>query len=132
MTPRITLAIACALAALAVALGAFGAHAPERWVTAERLETWDTAVRYHFFHALGMAVLALWRDRSEDPWVRAASVLLLAGIGIFSGSLYLLVLLDVAWLGAITPIGGVFLISGWLLSAAAVLRSGRSERVPER
>ncbi len=122
MTPRNTLALAALLGGFAVALGAFGAHALENLVSANRLETWETAVRYHFFHALGLAVLALWRDRADTPWYRTSTALLLLGVLLFSGSLYLLVLLDARWLGAVTPIGGVFLIAGWLLFATAILR----------
>lgn len=107
----------CSLA-LAVALGAFGAHGLESWVRSERLDTWQVGVRYHAWISLALMVMAVW------PGVIARGALwcLAIGIGVFAGSLYLLVVLDVPMLGAITPIGGVLMMIG--LGWAAISASG--------
>ena len=96
------------LAFIAVALGAFGAHALESMVTPDRLETFETGVRYQMYHALALFALGALPKRS---W--RAAPFFLAGILVFSGSLYLLVLTNTPWLGAITPIGGVLMLIGW-------------------
>ncbi|MGB3798555.1 MAG: DUF423 domain-containing protein [Lewinella sp.] len=109
------------LGALSVGLGAFGAHGLEKLVTPERLEIFDTGVRYSFYHtlALGLAA-ALYPSPSIDSRRLTASVWLwLAGTLLFSGSLYLLSLrevhgLPVGFLGPVTPIGGLLLIGGWI------------------
>lgn len=96
---------AAVLGAVGIALGAFGAHGLEDHVNADRLETWETASRYHLLHAVAM--LALPDD------ARGTRLLWLAGVALFSGSLYALVLLDLPVLGAITPLGGLSFIAGW-------------------
>jgi uncharacterized membrane protein YgdD (TMEM256/DUF423 family) len=96
------------LALLAVAFGAFGAHALREIVTPERLQTFETGVRYQMYHALALLVMSVLPLKHY----RAAWLLLLGTI-IFSGSLYLLVLTDVGILGAITPMGGLLQIIGW-------------------
>lgn len=103
-------------AALAVMLGAFGAHGLKARVSAERLDVWHTACEYQFYHALGILLIALLASQVATPFA-SAGWLLLVGSVIFSGSLYLLVLSDTAWLGAITPLGGLTLIAGWCLLA---------------
>ncbi len=103
--------VAALLLATGVAAGAFGAHGLEGHVSADRLDTWHTGALYHLLH--GVALLAL-ASLSPSAWV---SRLLLGGTLIFSGSLYLLVLTDTGWLGAITPVGGVLMIAGWALLA---------------
>lgn len=95
------------MAATAVALGAFGAHALGAH---PRIETWQTASHYHLLHAVALCVPGL------PAWPRR---LLLAGTFVFAGSLYLLVLTGHGWFGAVTPIGGVVLIVGWVLAAAS-------------
>lgn len=98
---------------LAVVLGAFGAHALKG--TLEQNATtaiWEKAVFYHFVHAIMLFVLGLHWPRFRGPWIA-----FLAGIAIFSGSLYLLALTNQRWLGAITPVGGVGFIVGWLCLA---------------
>jgi uncharacterized membrane protein YgdD (TMEM256/DUF423 family) len=105
-------------AALGVAIGAFGAHGLKPVLMATgRLETFETAVKYHFYHALGILLLAVWAKTSEQSTVIRAGWVLFAGMCIFSGSLYLLCLLQINWLGAITPIGGVLMIAGWMYAA---------------
>jgi len=103
--------------AIGVALGAFGAHGLEGLVEDTRLETWQTASRYHLVHALALLAVAA-HPRQPTP----AGALFLAGILFFSGSLYALVLAEAAggsarWLGAVTPLGGVLFIAGWLFLA---------------
>lgn len=115
MSNQVILIIASFLAALAVGLGAFGAHALENTLTPKRLETWNTAVTYHMWHALALIGLALVSKVFEVDLIWSLG-LITAGIFIFSGSLYLLCLTDTGWLGAITPIGGVCLILGWILA----------------
>jgi uncharacterized membrane protein YgdD (TMEM256/DUF423 family) len=93
---------------LAVALGAFGAHGLEDVVTDEGMAWWQTAARYHLVHAVAIVLVALHPRR---PF--AAGVLFTAGIVLFSGSLYVMALTELRWLGAITPLGGLCLIGGW-------------------
>lgn len=111
-------------AALAVALGAFGAHGLKDTLTEDMLEVYETGVRYHMYHALALMLLALLSDRIGDAkLIRVAARLLIAGIILFSGSLYALALSDVKVLGAITPLGGVAFLAGWGCVAAAALRA---------
>jgi len=108
------LAAALALAA-AVALGAFGAHALKGVLAAEMLATYQTAVQYHFWHALGLLGVGVLMTRSPDGSALASVAwLLIAGLLLFSGSLYLLALTGATWLGAVTPLGGVAFIAAWL------------------
>ena len=115
--------LAALLGALSVALGAFGAHALEGRVAADLLGTYETAVRYQFFHvfALFAVVMAIsrWPQSSLAP---IAGWLFVAGILLFSGSLYILVGTGVRWLGAVTPFGGVALIAGWICLAVVAWR----------
>lgn len=108
---------------LAVALGAFGAHALKARLSPEMSAVWQTAVQYHAWHALGLLGLGLlmlhWPER---PGLGVAGWLLLAGVALFSGSLYALALTGVRGLGAITPIGGVAFLAGWGVLAWAVAR----------
>jgi uncharacterized membrane protein YgdD (TMEM256/DUF423 family) len=117
------LLLASVLGGLAVALGAFGAHALESRMSADLLATYEVGVRYHFYHALALigvvAVLSRWPDAGAAV---AAGWLFVFGILIFSGSLYLLAFTGVRWLGAITPIGGVAFIAGWACLAWVALR----------
>lgn len=121
---RLFLATGALLAALAVAAGAFGAHGLEGRVTPDRLQTFRTAVSYQMYHALGLLVVSWAVAQGWGPAVHGAGYCFVAGILIFSGSLYLLVLTDTSWLGAITPIGGVAFIVGWLLLAWGALGGG--------
>ncbi|MEP2447913.1 hypothetical protein A8B79_08340 [Balneola sp. EhC07] len=109
------LILASFLAALAVGLGAFGAHALEESLSPKRLDTWNTAVTYHMWHALALIGLALVSKVFEVDLTWSLN-LIGAGIFVFSGSLYLLCLTDTSWLGAITPIGGICFILGWVLA----------------
>jgi len=109
------------LAAAAVALGAFGAHGLKSKLSSEMLAVWNTAVQYHFWHALGVLAVALAASQLPGPWVRAAGWLLIAGTMLFSGTLYALALGAPRALGAIAPLGGAILIAGWLVFAASVI-----------
>lgn len=101
--------------ALAVLLGAFGAHLLKDQLSPEDLEIWETAVRYQMAHGLGLILVGALRPHFDPgPWVGRG---LLLGILLFSGSLYLLVLLDQRWLGAVTPLGGLSWILAWTLLA---------------
>lgn len=111
--PKVVIAVAAFLMAIAVAAGAFGAHALRNILSPERLETWETAVQYHAWHALGLILIAMAGNYFGVD-VSIPTSLILGGILIFSGSLYALCLTDTGWLGAITPIGGIAFITGWI------------------
>ncbi len=101
--------IAAALCFLAVALGAFGAHALRSTIESHGMaDAWDKAVLYHFVHAIALLVLALYAGVNRGAWW-----LLFAGIFLFSGSLYTMALTNLRWLGAITPLGGLCFLAGW-------------------
>ena len=112
-------AIAAVFLALAVGLGAFGAHGLKDRLDAYSLGVWEKAVFYHFLHSMGMLVVSLLPRTGTFPINGASSVcwLLAAGVLVFSGSLYTLALTGVRTMGAITPIGGVCFIAAWLLLA---------------
>jgi uncharacterized membrane protein YgdD (TMEM256/DUF423 family) len=110
------------LAALGVVLGAFGAHGLKARVGPEHLVTWETAARYHLVHALALLATAWAASRWPGPAVSAAGWLFLAGVLLFSGSLYALVLTNARALGAVTPLGGLCFIAGWLALALAAWR----------
>ncbi|MEO1075315.1 MAG: DUF423 domain-containing protein [Bacteroidota bacterium] len=114
---RTLLTLGAVLGGLGVALGAFGAHGLENlsYVTPDRIATFRTGVLYHLVHALALLVVGLLLLQGIE--VRAAGWLFVAGIAVFSGSLYVLVLADLPIMGAVTPIGGVAFIAGWGLLA---------------
>lgn len=110
MSQALAIRVAAAAGFLAVALGAFGAHGLKSILQQHgTAATWQTAVFYHFIHAVMLFVLAQREPVRRFPWLA-----FLAGIVIFSGSLYLLALTHIRWLGAITPLGGVAFLAGWL------------------
>ena len=117
-----TLAAAGLLLALATACGAFGAHALRATLAPERLALWDTAVRYQFFQALGLLGIGLAMRTLDGSLLRAAAMLILVGIVLFSGSLYGLAFGAPRLLGALTPAGGLAWICGWLLFAYGAWR----------
>ncbi len=109
--------LGASLAGLAVILGAFGAHGLKSKVSPADLAIFETGVRYHMYHALGLILLGILGFHYSGNVIQLPAVLLSVGILIFSGSLYILVVGGVRWMGAITPIGGLCLIAGWLLLA---------------
>ncbi len=116
--------IGALFASLAVAAGAFGAHGLEGRVTPDRLQTFRTAVSYQMYHAIGLLVVGWAAAQGWGAVVHGAGYCFVTGILVFSGSLYVLVLTDTSWLGAITPIGGVAFIVGWILLAWGALGGG--------
>ncbi|MEZ6186608.1 MAG: DUF423 domain-containing protein [Planctomycetota bacterium] len=122
---RRALILAGALGFVAVALGAFGAHGLKPYLAgrhdAERaaylLDVWETGCDYALAHALALLALASLRARLASKALTAATWLFLAGSAVFSGTLWLLVLTDLRWLGAITPLGGLLLLAGWIACA---------------
>jgi len=119
---RVFLALGALLGAGAVLAGAFGAHALRARLAPDLLSVFETAARYQMFHALALLAVAWAASRWPGWQVRAAGACFLAGVLVFSGSLYLLALTGVRALGMITPAGGLLLVAGWLLLALAVLR----------
>lgn len=100
---------------LAVALGAFGAHGLKDKLTPYYLDVYKTGVLYHMIHGLALFVVAWLSTVTSDGKVLAAGICFLVGLLLFSGSLYLLAVTQVKWLGAITPLGGLSFLAGWLL-----------------
>lgn len=100
---------------LAVALGAFGAHGLKSVVSANRMDVYHTAINYLMWHALALGLIALYHKNSPSKWLCRAGWAMCLGMVLFSGSLILLVMLDQARLGMITPFGGISLLAGWLM-----------------
>lgn len=124
MTARSTIITGSVFMALAVAFGAFGAHIVQDLLTPDRFDVYQTGVEYHFYHALGLLLLGVISlNMPENKWLAWSGYSLVAGILIFSGSLYLLTLTDTGWLGAITPLGGVAFILGWIFLAVGMFGS---------
>jgi len=117
-------AAGAALLALAVMLGAFGAHGLRGKLDAYSMGVYEKAVFYHFIHALGLLVVPVLArlDAIKPGQASLVCALLAAGILIFSGSLYLLAILGMRWLGAITPLGGLSFIAAWIALAWALAR----------
>jgi uncharacterized membrane protein YgdD (TMEM256/DUF423 family) len=115
MNARVCLVAAALALAAAVALGAFGAHALRAHLGADMIAVYQTAVQYHFWHALGLLGIGPLMTRSPgDRSLGWTAWLLVAGLLLFSGSLYLLALTGATWLGVVTPLGGVAFIAAWL------------------
>ena len=109
-------------ALIAVAAGAFGAHALKTRLDARRFDIFETAARYQMYHALGM-IAAAWLASRGLALAATGGWVMLGGVVVFSGSLYALALSGENWLGAITPIGGLALITGWALVGVAAWRA---------
>jgi uncharacterized membrane protein YgdD (TMEM256/DUF423 family) len=109
---------------LAVVMGAFGAHGLKKTLTPDLVAIYETAVHYHFYHALGLlAVGLLALHLPATAYLRWSGILMTGGLLLFSGSLYALSLIGHRWLGAITPIGGIAFVAAWLLLAVAVAKA---------
>ncbi len=111
-------------ALLSVALGAFGAHALRNALSPDMQQTFETGVRYQMYHSLALFAVAWAIDRFGPALFTTAGWFFVAGIVIFSGSLYILTLSGIRWLGAITPIGGVSLLIGWGVMVYGFLKQG--------
>lgn len=126
-----TLIIAGISGALCVALGAMGAHALKYRLPAENLITYETAVKYHFYHTLALILIAILADKIQSRLLGYSSALFMAGIVLFSFSLYFLALRPVIgisnehmkWMGAITPFGGLSFIVAWLMLSLSAIKS---------
>ena len=118
MVRRRVLAAGCVLAALGIALGAFGVHGLRSVLNEAALGWWQTGVQYQLWNAIGLVALSAAPVR-----VRVSAMLIAVGTLIFCGSLYLMALSGVLWLGAVTPIGGVLMIAGWCCGALGALRT---------
>ena len=122
---RIFFVIGSAAAFLAVALGAFGAHALKNSLSPDVLVTFEVGVRYQMYHALALLAVGWACTRWPGKAVTASGWLFVAGTLLFSGSLYILSLSGIRWMGAITPLGGVAFLAGWLCLAWAAWTSAR-------
>ena len=123
------LSIGIILSGLAVALGAFGAHGLKKLVSAETVATYQTGVQYQMYHALALILLAIVSTRATSGWFNYSAVMFVAGILLFSGSLYLIVAFHAmektfpTALGLITPLGGLCFIAGWVFFLIGVLKN---------
>jgi|1048.fasta_scaffold25320_3 uncharacterized membrane protein YgdD (TMEM256/DUF423 family) len=123
-----TIKIAGLFGFIAVAVGAMGAHAIKPYLTDYQRQTYETAVQFHFYHTLALLMTGIWRwNRPQLPSLKWATWAFSLGILCFSGSLYLLasrelLQFSVLWMGPITPIGGVFFMTGWLLLVYAAFQ----------
>ena len=123
MTSRLAVFLAAVLSFVAVAAGAFGAHALKARLAPDLLDVYQTAVQYHFWHALGLlAVSILLLHKPDKTLLKAAAWLLLAGIVFFSGSLYAIALTGVRGFGYATPVGGISFLAAWATLAWAAWR----------
>ncbi len=111
-------------AATAVAAGAFGAHALKTILDSPMLAVYETAARYQMYHALGLFVVAWLCRETQSRWAVKAGWLFCAGILLFSGSLYIVALGGIKWMGALTPLGGASFIGGWTCIAWTAWRAG--------
>ena len=121
MSARAFAALAALLLALGVGLGAMAAHALKSRIAPEMLLIFETGARYHIYHALGLFVLAAFMDRGVA--LQGAAWCLVVGIVLFSGSLYVLALSGIRILGAVTPLGGVAFMGGWVWAAVQLWRT---------
>jgi uncharacterized membrane protein YgdD (TMEM256/DUF423 family) len=119
---------AALLGALSVALGAFGAHGLKKLVPPETIGTFETGVRYQFYHVFALLAVAILFERFSADWMRYAGICFIVGIILFSGSLYILTVLKatntvgLSGIGAISPFGGLFLIAGWVAMFVAIMK----------
>ena len=121
---RLWIVLGAVNAFLSVAAGAFGAHALKARLSPDLLIIFETGARYHMYHALGLIAVGLVAQLRPSPLLPAAGWAMLAGIVLFSGSLYALALSGVRALGAITPLGGLGFLAGWALLALGAWRQG--------
>ena len=129
MTSRWVLSAGAGFALLAVITGAFAAHGLKAVLDAQQLALFETASRYQMYHALALLVVGvmLTNPQFSRSLLKLAALAFILGIILFSGSLYLLALVGVSWLGTITPLGGIVLLSGWLIMMVAALKPVRQK-----
>ena len=126
LNERQILLIGILLCGLAVALGAFGAHAlKDLLIQTNRIDTYELAVRYHFFHALSLIIITVLINQFNYRGLKTSAILILIGILLFSGSLYCMAILNTTKVALITPIGGVFFIAGWSFLFYSVWRGAK-------
>jgi uncharacterized membrane protein YgdD (TMEM256/DUF423 family) len=121
---RTPLALGALFGFLAVAFGAFGAHALRDRLAPDLLDIFETGARYQMFHALALLLVAALTDRLPPRPARTATIAFALGIVVFSGSLYILALTGVRAFGAVTPVGGAAFLVGWLALLTGALRRG--------
>jgi uncharacterized membrane protein YgdD (TMEM256/DUF423 family) len=123
ITAKLFLLLGSANAMLTVTLGAFGAHALKARFSESLLKVYHTGVEYHFYHALGLILIGIIAMNSQpNIWLKNSGWMMFAGIILFSGSLYLLSILNIRWLGMITPLGGLLFILAWLSLCIAIFK----------
>lgn len=122
MTPKLVFMIGSALAGLSVATGAFGAHGLANKLEPRMLEVWETASRYNMYHALALLAVAWLLQQTDGAPAKVAAIAIMVGVALFSGSLYVMALSGIKWLGAVTPLGGVAFLIGWVACIVAAAR----------
>ncbi|WP_372795922.1 DUF423 domain-containing protein [Pontiella sp.] len=123
-TAKLFLSLGAVSGAIGVILGAFGAHGLQDRLTEKLMKTWQTGVEYQFYHTFALLVIGLLALKFQSGLLTSSGWSFVAGILLFSGSLYALSLSGITKLGAITPIGGLFFIAGWILLTLSILKTG--------
>ncbi len=124
ITAKLFLLLGSANAMLAVVLGAFGAHVLKARLDETLIKVFHTGVEYHFYHALGLILVGIIAiNIPVNVWIKSSGWMMFAGIILFSGSLYLLSILNMRWLGMITPLGGLLFILAWLSLCIAIFKT---------
>ena len=121
---EVSLRVAAVMGVLAVIAGAFGGHALDHLLSPSDMAVYQTAVKYHFWHALALLALGFGQTSHDNVWLQRSAALFSLGIVLFCGSLYLLTLTGLRSLGIITPFGGFAFIAGWLCILPAVKKKG--------
>jgi uncharacterized membrane protein YgdD (TMEM256/DUF423 family) len=115
--PRLFFITGSLFALAGVAAGAFGAHTLRNILTADRMDVFETAIRYQMYHAFALFLAGWAAEKHESGDFVKAGWMFLAGVALFSGSLYILVATETRWLGAVTPVGGMAFLAGWFFLA---------------
>lgn len=124
VTAKLFLLLGSANAGLAVMLGAFGAHALKSRMEESLLKVYQTGIEYHFYHALGLILIGIIAmNIPVNVWLKSAGWMMFSGIILFCGSLYLLSILNLRWLGMITPFGGLLFIFAWVSLCVSVIKT---------
>ncbi len=123
-TAKLFLSLGAVSGAIGVILGAFGAHGLQDRLTEKLMKTWQTGVEYQFYHTFALLVIGLLALKFQSGLLTSSGWSFVAGILLFSGSLYALSLSGITKFGAITPIGGLFFIAGWILLTLSILKTG--------